>query len=233
MKIVASKNNAFNMQQFLKINSQRDYVEGIFVNIAGTNDNQIIIFDFVNNNYAELANVENQNLTSIENSSILSLTEFLDLLLQENITKKIYLNILLSFNIIEYKKIRNYIYAIINIITKYPMFSFYLSSQNQNIISNLKVFDSNYPIGYIVSPSNYIDVDFYIFTPFFLNTKILNEQFKNKKDLMILLTNWTDLQYVIDFFNSLPEKEIFPKELIEKLKIIGEYPEIIYRSLNQ
>lgn len=232
MKIIARKTNLYNMNDFLAQNKNRDYVDGLFINVAGTSDNKIIIFDVVNNNYQDLNNVEQQTLDNIYQVSIVSLSQFLDQVINQKVSKKIYINILLNFNIFDFTRIQNYLTAILNIIRNYPTLNFYLCSENQNIVSNLKRFDTNDPIGLIVGPGSYLDVDFYIFSVLFLNPTILAEQHFKGKDLLILLNNWSDLQSVQNFFNSTNNQALLTEELKDQLRIIGEYPEIIHRTLN-
>ncbi len=229
MKIVASKNNLFNMDSFLNDSNNKDYVTGLFINIATTKNNHLIVFDYVNNNYSDLVNVEEQTFDDIHNESIFSLEELLQKLITTNVQKDIYLNLLLNFNIIDNKKIDSYIEQVFCIIDKYPTISFHLCSNNQNLLANLKTYDRNYPIGYIIGPGGYIDVDFYIFSIHFLNTKILNEQHALQKGMLIQLLDWADLQYVCNFLEK--EKDFLTNGLCEKISYIGAYPDIIHNSL--
>lgn len=232
MKVIAKKNNLYNMNLFLNNNKDREYVEGFFINIARTRDNKIIIFDFVNNDYKDLINVEDQTLEQIDQVAIVSLEEFLKQLVTNGIAKQIYINILLNFNILEYERIKSYLDQVLQILSHYPTLDFHLCSENQNVLSNLKTYDIDYPIGYIVLPNSYIDVDFYVFSTQLLSAPILAEQHAKNKQLLVDLNNWSDLQYIEILFDELKAKNLLDETIINEIRIIGEYPEIIYRTLN-
>ncbi len=230
MKIVASKNNLFNMDEFLSSNHSRDYVHGLFVNIVKTKDDELLIFDFVDDNFKDLLSMEEKSLQELYPKSIVFLEQFLNQVQSYEIKKDLYLNLLLNFNVIDPQEIENYIANLLVILRQYPDFSFHLCSRHQPLLTHLKNYDLNYPLGFIVSSGNYIDVDFYIFSIVYLNAKILLEQHERNKKLMIHLESWDDLDFVDNFFEEAKE---LPSSLVNQVHVIGTYPEIIYRSLEK
>lgn len=218
------------MNNFLAKNAQLDYVDGLYFTIASTKDNQIIIFDIVKNNAIDLGNIETQAFNTISEAAITLLKTFLDTYSQLGSKKKIFLEFLLSPNIFSYNIIHQYVLTVLTLISQYPNIVFYLCSSNQNILAELKRFDMEYPIGYIIYPGNYIDVDFYIFPVPLLSKDILTEQFELQKDIMITIDNWDELNYL----NAILEmKSVQNTKFKDQLYVIGEYPEIIYKVLSE
>lgn len=86
-----------------------------------------------------------------------------------------------------------------------PNLTYYISSNNYNIIYYLKQTTLKYKIGVLLNPNelNYIDVDFYIFPTEMLNYSIIKQQLDIKKEVMIISYNNKDIITINNFFKSI------------------------------
>ena len=78
--------------------------------------------------------------------------------------------------------------------------------------------------------TNYIDVDFYIFSPEMLSYPILKQQLEFNKEAMISSRGCGEMMIIYNFFNSLPQNEA--TELFNSISFISDYPLIIYKLFN-
>lgn len=132
------------------------------------------------------------------------LTEFLNQF--KNSKKLIIMNMLLVYQLVTDKtslEISNYnnvfVQKLIQVISKYPN-EFYLCSISTSILYFLKINPLPYKIGTIITRADlgFIDVDFYVFSEYFINIEFINSLLDRNKEVMVFPDN-------SDLINNLPD----------------------------
>lgn len=231
MKIIAHKHNLYNVSEFLNQIIIPDYVEGIFIDVALTNDKQIILLSTITNAYMDLKNVEQSNIDNIAVVTPMTLENFLKLYTTPQ--KMIIINLLTSSVFMNYPKIQLYIQTLRTILEQFPTFNFTIVSQSQELAYCVSQEKMKHKSGFIIEDGNfnYLDVNSYIITIPLLNDKIMRQQLQNKKQVMILLNNWDDLYEAIKYFANAVYNQTLTQEEVDQIFLIGFYPGIIYRSI--
>lgn len=238
MKIIAQKSNAMNSEEFFRNALTTNYIEGINLNIALTKDNQIVVFNTTSVSDAIVNTIDNSTLSELNNYDIITLEDTLNKLNQENITKDIYINvipfktgILTDENIQQTViKMNLYIDNLKTIIDKFTRLTIHVHSINRNLVSMLKNKLKNKQIGFViyVGDLNFIDVNYYVFTMNVYDEAIIDQLLKKNKNILIYIHSDYYLSVVYQGFLKEQENKVITK-LVDKIGIISNYPEIIYK----
>lgn len=202
MKIILYGNKLNNYYDFLNKISNNINIVGILFDVLMTNYGKIIISSTSNNNFQKnnlLLDDMLKYLTSSNKKIIINLLPVSNSL----ITQYNYQNII--------KMNEQYIKLLKNILDKYPMLEFYISSFNENILYFIKSILYEYKNGLILTKSNinYSDVDFYIFNINMIDEKIISQQLYLNKEIMILLPNSKAVDIILRLVSN--NKEILNK----------------------
>ena len=178
--------------------------------------------------------IQKNNLSEISGYELITLTEALETI--KDIAKKILINFIPVsttpyaqnielINAINKEQVSN-LYKVLN---KFSKLNLYVSSVNHNIIFHLKEQESNHKIGVILSlyETNYIDVDFYIFTPEMLSVPILNQQLEYEKEVIIISRGCEDMMTTYKFFRKCPKTD--GTNIFNNVSFISNYPLILYK----
>lgn len=231
LKIIAHKHNLYNVEQFLNQMIPQSFVEGIFIDVAFTKDEKIILLSTSTNNYMDLQNVEKNDLKNISGFSPMTLEEFL--VIYTTPEKRIIINLLTSSVFMNYPKITAYINALKEVLVKFPKLDFTLASASQELVYYITQANINYHSGFIIEDGNfnYLDVDSYLLSIPLLNDKIIHQQLQNKKEVMVLVNSWDDLYEVLEHFTISLRDNTLTQSEIDQIYLIGFYPRIIYQAM--
>lgn len=241
MKLIANQNLFQSSEEFLKqIARNIDYLEGVLIEVTLTKDGiPVIIIPYTSTTLSAQAikNIQTTNFNDIKNYDLVTLDNFLNSLGQIN--NKIVINFvpipttqyaqnLELINQINQQQVIN----LYNILNKYPSLNIYLSSISHAIIRQIKQINSNSKIGVILSAyeTNYIDVDFYIFSPEMLSYPILKQQLEFNKEAMISSRGCEEMMIIYNFFNSFSSD--MANNIFNSISFISDYPLIIYKLFN-
>lgn len=129
----------------------------------------------------------------------------------KNTSKKIIINILLGYKLINDKNsydIANYnkvfVEKVIQTLGRYPN-NFYLSSISTSTLYFLKLNPIPYKIGTIITRSDlgFIDVDFYIFSNYFINLEFIKSLIELNKMIMVFPNEKEDINLPLDIKNKI------------------------------
>lgn len=209
MMIIAHKSNLYNNKNFIEAVNNLEGLTGVMLDIVMTKDKKVLVFSKVTTNKITINTIQNNNLSELQYYDILSLDDALMLL--KNFKGKIIIN-LLPLNeallIDDYQKVvadnLNYTEEVKKIIDRYLYLNIYICSSSYNLLYQItKIFINNQK-GVILDENSgsYIDVDFYIFIPSMLNEKIMKEQLKLNKEVMIIMEDADDIAIVLGFLEK-------------------------------
>ena len=209
MMIIAHKSNLYNNKNFIEAVNNLEGLTGVMLDIVMTKDKKVLVFSKVTTNKITINTIQNNNLSELQYYDILSLDDALMML--KDFKGKIILN-LIPLNeallIDDYQKVvadnLNYTEEVKKIIDRYLYLNIYICSSSYNLLYQItKIFINNQK-GVILDENSgsYIDVDFYIFIPSMLNEKIMKEQLKLNKEVMIIMEDADDIAIVLGFLEK-------------------------------
>ena len=230
MKILYYDNVTYNMEDFKKYVLDKDYIDGLVVNTVMSQDGKLVIVHFENVETI-VQGIEKLPYQEAKESAITLLDDALKIITSTN--ERILINAIITPSLLNYKDLEKYSNSLLEIINKYPSQNISIFSLSYPLIDFLKKKITKNKIGVLLSAQNasYIDVDFYIFPPILLTPFILNQQYNNGKELMVLLQNWSDLNQTNRFFTDEQNKDKLSRQLIDSMSILTRYPEITYNTV--
>lgn len=231
MMIIIHKSNLYNNKEFIETVNTLDKLSGVMLDIIMTKDKKVLVFSKVTTNKATINTIQSNNLNELSYYDILTLEDALTML--NKFDGKIILN-LIPLNeallVEDYKKVvadnLDYTREVKKITDKFKNLDFYIASSSYNLLYQIiRVFE-NVKKGVILDENSgsYIDVDFYIFVPSMLNEKIMAEQLKFNKEVMIIMEDLDDLAIVVNFLEN-------NKVNKNNYQYITNYPKIFYNSV--
>lgn len=241
MKLIINKNVYQNIESYFKeIRENINSIEGIALEVVLTKDGIPIVmppYASIILNIQIVRIIQNTNLNDITGYDILTLEEALNRL--NGINKKIVI-IYIPISTTQYaqnielinKINRQQVINLYNVLAKNPNLNFYVASISHSIIFHLKANNINYKIGVILSPyeTNYIDVDFYVFSPEMLSVPILRQQLSIPKEVMVSTHGDEEMMTTYNFFNQFSGIE--KNAMLNSISFITDYPLILYRLFN-
>ena len=93
MKIIAQQTNSLNTYDFRNNVIQKDYIDGMTLNVALTQDNKILIYNVSTNNDSIVNTIENSTLIELNNYKLELLDDALKDVSLRNMTKNIYISL--------------------------------------------------------------------------------------------------------------------------------------------
>ena len=228
MKILFYNNILYDVETFNKQVLQNPNVDGIVMNVVMTKDGKMIIVIFSDEGVI-VQGLENYTYEQTKEDAFILLDEVLSL----NINKRVLINAIISPQYLNYKDIERYTTNLTDIINRHQNVDVSVFSVSYPLITALKPKLIKNKIGVLLNPNNatYVDVDFYIFPSILLNTSILNQQFRNGKELMILLQSFGDLNSLNNFFTDETNKNQLSRQLINSISVLTRYPDITYNTI--
>ena len=241
MKIIAQQSNSLNTYDFRNNVIQKNYIDGMTLNVALTQDNKILIYNISANNDAIVNTIETSTLFELNNYELELLDDALKDLSKRKMSKNIYINlapfrigVLSDENIKEMSERMNlYIDKINEIITKYPNLKIHLHSINKSLITIMKQKIKNNPIGAVVynRDADFIDVDYYVIMMSAFDDAIIDLLLREEKQVLLFIYSDYYISYVYEHYigeNSTP----YLAQVFNKIKIITKFPEIINKVFN-
>ena len=135
------------------------------------------------------------NLYIPNTNEFIPLEEFLEKF--KNTNKTVIINMLLAYQLVTDQTSfeianfnRTFVKQIKNLISNYPN-TFYLSSINTSTLFFLNTKPNPYKVGTIITRADltFIDVDFYVFSEYFININYINSLLNQKKEIFIFPDN--------------------------------------------
>ena len=240
MKIIAHKNRKYDYFTFLKETINNSKISGISFDILMTKDKKIIIY-FPSGNYlSSIDTLQSNNYNNLINENIMSLEDVLKVVANSN--QKIILNFLPIVSpptdeksLINLNKLNEeYVLKVNNIVKNFPNLKFYLCSAYDNLVFQIKRLNQNNKVGFIITnlSTNYIDVDFYVFTTNMIDRKIIMQQLALNKEVMIYLLNCDDIDMLLKYISA--EPFIYNvQNIFREVYFINNYPEIFWNIFNK
>lgn len=241
MKLIANKNIFQSTETYFSyIKNNLNLIDGASLEVVLTKDKiPLVITTYPS------TDITSQVIKAIQNTNLEDITDYDILTLNDALQKLNNLPILVLINFIPLpttpyaqnieiinKVNREQVEIIYNIIDKYPNLNIYLASLNHNIIFHIKERNKKNKTGVILTPyeTNYIDVDFYIFSPEMLSLPILSQQISFNKEIMISSRSSEDMMNINNFFNKI--NNIDKQKILNYVFFISDYPLIINKLLS-
>ena len=241
MKIIAQQTNSLNTYDFRNNVIQKDYIDGMTLNVALTQDNKILIYNVSTNNDSIVNTIENSTLIELNNYELELLDDALKDLSLRNMTKNIYISlapfrigVLSDENIKEMSKRMNlYVDKVNEIITKYPDLKIHIHSINKSLIIIMKQKIKSNPIGSVIynRDADFIDVDYYVIMMSAFDDAIIDLLLREEKQVLLFINSDYYISYVYEHYiaeNSTP----YLAQVFTKIKIITNFPEISNKVFN-
>lgn len=232
MKIILHKNRKYDYYTFLNSAINNPIIDGIALDVLMTKDQKIIIYTPTDDYLYNINQIQSNTYENLKNTDIVLLEEVISPF--SNTNKKIIINLLpiinntiTKDNFIDAVKLnKDYIMTVEKIINKYSGIEFYLCSAYDNLVYQLKLLNNNHKKGFIINnlSTNYIDVDFYVFTVNILDEQMINQQLSFNKEVMIYILNCDDMNNIM---KSIIQKNInntLNKTLLNEVYFINNYP---------
>lgn len=242
MRIIAQQTDALNTHDFWDNVASNDFIYGMSLNIAFTQDNQVLTYNMAVGNNASINTIESSNLTQLQNYDLELFEETLKNINQRNIGKDIYINIapfrtgtLTEENIQnDTERMNLYVDKIKETIDKYPNLKIHLHSINRSIITILKQKIKDHRIGFIISNRdlNFVDVDYYVMTMNAFNDTIIDLLLRENKEVILYINSDYYIAYIYDHYKG-EKSTAYIQQVFEQLGIMTNYPEIIYKVFTE
>lgn len=240
MRIIAHKNMQQDYVMFLNNSINNPRIEGINLDILMTKDKQIVVYTPNENLISTIESIQSNLYENLNTSEAPLLENVLNKI--SNNKKKIIINLLPIitppkneeelFSITRLNE--EYVSRFNQIIDKFKLEDLYVCSAYDNLVFQIRKLKRNYKVGLIVSnlSSNYIDVDFYIFTINMINRTIINQQLLYNKEVMLYILNCNDMDRAMKEFYK---DTIFTNSMqiaFNKIYFINNYPDIFWQLFN-
>lgn len=238
MRIIAQKSDTLNTYDFFYNGLTKDYIDALGFNVTYTKDNKIVVFNNSAIGIAITNTINNSTLEELQGYEIVLLDEVLKNLNQNPIKKDLYINLapsnpgLLTEDNIQQvtKSMNDYIDELKKVISPYTSLTINLHSISRNLITILKQKITTSKIGFAVTgeDATFIDVDYYVLISNTQNDAIIDTLLKNNKEVIIYVSSDYYMSYLYEHY--LGEKSTpYLQQTFEKLALLTNYPEIIYR----
>lgn len=240
MKIISHKNITSDYNTFIISTVSNPVIDGVLFDILMTKDKRILIFTSSENYADSIENIQGTAYQNIKGFDTIPLEVVLPKFIKSN--QKIILNLLPiisnpfandTFQSIN-KLNEDYVFAVKSIVEKFPSINFYLCSAYDNLVYQIKRITPNKKIGFVINnlSTTYIDVDFYIFTVNILNEQIINQQLSLDKEVMIYITNCTDMNTIMKDNKKRSTLGTINIPSLNKVYFISNYPELFWKLFN-
>ena len=176
MKIFNYNPQIQNLDQYILSIQNSPEVSGIFINVVLDTNFRL-------------------NLYIPDTNQYIPLEDFLEKF--KNTNKIVIMNMLLTYQLVTDQTAfeianfnRTFVNQLQNLISKYPN-TFYLSSINTSTLFFLNTESNPYKVGTVVTRSDltFIDVDFYIFSEYFINIEFINSLLNQNKEIFVFPDN--------------------------------------------
>ncbi len=241
MKLIVNKNVFQSKKNFFnEINNSTEYIDGVSLEVVLSKDNIPVVitpYEEESLNAQLISYIQKTPLDEISGYEVITLKEALENF--KNLNKKILINFIpisttpYAQNIELINKInKEQVDNLYKVLDEYPSINLYVSSISHNIIFHIKDRENTHHIGVILSAyeTNYIDVDFYIFSPEMLSLPILNQQLEYEKEVMIITQSSEDMMTTYKFFRGCPKHDGI--KIFNNVSFISNYPLILYKLFN-
>lgn len=240
LKLIASKNFYQTNDMFLSlIKEYSNSLYGVALEVVQTKDAIPIVITLYESN-----DLNDQMIKSIQTSNLRDIKDYNFMILDKALEKLNYLKdkVIIKFTPLPTTPYAQNIEAInksnqeqvdnlFKVLDKHKNLDIYLATVSHNIIYNIKKKLSKIKIGVILTPyeTNYIDVDFYMFSPQMLSYPILTQQMQFNKEVIITSKNCEDMMLIYNFFSTFNIQEA--NIMINTAAFMSDYPLIIYKLL--
>lgn len=240
MKIIAHKNIQHNYTAFLNDNINNPKIEGINLDVLMTKDKQIVVYTPTGNLISSIDNIQNNTYRKLNSSEFPLLENILKQI--SNSSQKIVINLLPIITppkneeeLLNITRLNEeYVNRFNQIVDKFQSLDLYVSSTYDNLVFQIRKLKKNYKVGFIISnlSSNYIDVDFYVFTTNMIDKTIINQQLIFNKEVMLYILNCDDMDRAIKEFNKNTGFSNSMPTAFNKIYFINNYPDIFWKLFN-
>ena len=205
MNIVLYKDSLFNISELYNEVTTNNFIDGFMVSSSMTKDKKIIVYNFAGDTNTYIDDIQNTDLSTLKENTFIELNEFLNTF--KNYKKKIIISLSGYLDLVD-KPNRNeeFIKIFKGIIDNYPELDLYICSVYDDIITFIIRYlnNNNVKKGMIVYRGNlnYYDVDFYLTPSNMFDTRVIAQQLKLNKEIILILDNVELIVNIIDEFQK-------------------------------
>ena len=238
MKILAQKNTKYTLPEFFSNVINYDYISGIVLNVVKTSDNVLVVINLSSGEESYVKTVYSNEFLNLKGFEMAPLKEIINYLKRINYKRKVILNIIPYLLIqlteeqnkllfLEYKEYARNLKNIIN----NSNLDMYIHSVSRSLIDLIKKENLKSKLGFAIVgfDLNYIDVDYYVFTPEMLNFPLMKQQLDNSKEIMVYIGTDYEISNLYDIFKGNKITDL-TKEIAGSIYLIGNYPEVLNKT---
>lgn len=241
MKLIIQKGEKYTNEDFFKQVIHYEYIDGITLNVAKTNDDVLVVFNLASSSNVLIKNIYESSYQQLKNLEVISLETVIRYLSQINYPKKILLN-LIPYKLMQLTEEQNKL-----LIEEYKTYARLLKNCLQDINLQIGIHSVSRSLLEFVRKSNittsfgfavvgydlnYIDVDYYIFTVDMLNLPLIKQQIGLGKDVIIYIQNDFELSFIYDMFLGAKKTDL-TKEIYKDVHLMGNYPEVLKKTFDK
>jgi len=236
MKIIAHKNAQQDYYTFLNSNIKNPRIDGINLDVLMTKDKQIVAYTPSGNLITDISATH----TKLNSNEAIPLEEALKKISNNN--KKIVINLLPIITppkneeeLINITRLNEeYVNRFNQIIDIFQPEDLYVCSAYDNLVFQIRKLKKDYKVGFIISnlSSNYIDVDFYVFTANIIDRNIINQQLIFNKEIMLYILNCNDMEQLMTEIYKNKDVIMSTQIAYNQLYFINNYPNIFWKLFN-
>lgn len=238
MKILAQKNTKYTLPEFFSNVINYDYISGIVLNVVKTSDNVLVVINLSSGEESYVKTVYSNEFLNLKGFEMAPLKEIINYLKRINYKRKVILNIIpyLPIQLTEeqnkllFLEYQEYARNLKNIINNSNL-DMYIHSVSRSLIDLIKKENLKSKLGFAIVgfDLNYIDVDYYVFTPEMLNFPLMKQQLDNSKEIMVYIGTDYEISYLYDIFKGNKITDL-TKEIAGSIYLIGNYPEVLNKT---
>lgn len=239
MDVVIHGTNTYAANEFMLIVEKEKNIQGMAFDLSMTRDKKIVIFTPTPNSIVTKESLQDSTFEQLKTYRIYTLEDALHYF--DGYKNKIILNVMplnhppmtedTLAGITNLNK--EYIEEICRVVENHPNLNIYLTSISRTLVSYMKEKIKKNKLGFSIGYDNsYIDVDFYVFSPGFLNAEIMKQQIDNGKEIMLSVRDCEDINLLYRFFFGI-ERYSIRNEILNALTFISDYPIILLTVLER
>lgn len=203
MNIILYKDTLYGAKQLYDEVDSYNFLDGIILSATMTKDDKIIVYNFLYNPYASVQSIQKESYNELKANVFYEISEFFEIF--KNYKGKLIINLHGVPNIIGHPN-RNYkfVLKLRDIIKKYNQINLYICSSYDDVITYIIKELENIKKGMVVFEGNlnYYDVDYYVVPSRMFDTKIVAQQLKLNKEIMLTLESTEEIISIIDKFKE-------------------------------
>lgn len=236
MKIIVQKTNFYLDKDFFDEVIGNPIVDGVSLNIVYNTEKKLLVYSYASMGSYTIQQFQSIPIDYLKESNILYLETALEEIKKKNPKLKIYLNLIpVNINVIDEESLKvinqmnqEYVSSLEKVLSDNPNLSISLHSISRSLLKLMQGKQLPSDIGAVIYAGDLtpIDVEYYVFPTYMIDDTIFEELIKDKKEIIIYVSDENDLAVITEKYNS-PKSTAAAQQMLPKLTFMVNHPLLI------